>query len=260
MRSAPTSRPSAWRLLRALAIRPVRAGACSSGSTGRGTAGRSAATVVFVPSRTASRRVVPVEVLTGFVNADGDAHGRPVGVAIGEQGALLVADDVGNTIWRVSAADRVARALRPFWRSRESTIRRRRVRGARIRRIALRSLGRFADPPTVRPARTCPGCGFARHSPHRPLRRNRHWYTPGVSRTACPFGITRASKRHLGKSPMAPGSDRSSTPGRSETVRDLACRGPPDRIDAAQRRVLYDPMPRHSPDGYITRRRARTPA
>jgi len=43
-------------------------------------------------------------VLTGFVNAEGNAYGRPVGVAIDRRGGLLVADDVGNVIWRVSAA------------------------------------------------------------------------------------------------------------------------------------------------------------
>jgi glucose/arabinose dehydrogenase len=43
------------------------------------------------------------DVLTGFITEDGDAMRRPVGVAIGAQGALLVADDVGNTIWRVAA-------------------------------------------------------------------------------------------------------------------------------------------------------------
>jgi glucose/arabinose dehydrogenase len=47
----------------------------------------------------------PADVLTGFVNADGEARGRPVGVAIDRHGALLVADDVGNRIWRVTAAD-----------------------------------------------------------------------------------------------------------------------------------------------------------
>jgi len=47
------------------------------------------------------------EVLTGFVNAAGEAHGRPVGVAINKRGALPVADDVGNTVWHVSAADGV---------------------------------------------------------------------------------------------------------------------------------------------------------
>ena len=44
---------------------------------------------------------MPEDILTGFLNADGDAQGRPVGVAIDSKGALLVADDVGNAIWRV---------------------------------------------------------------------------------------------------------------------------------------------------------------
>ena len=47
--------------------------------------------------------VKPVDVLTGFLDADGNARGRPVGVMFDRTGALLVADDVGNTIWRVSA-------------------------------------------------------------------------------------------------------------------------------------------------------------
>jgi len=45
----------------------------------------------------------PVDVLTGFVNAQGDAYGRPVGVALDKHGALLVADDVGNVVWRVTS-------------------------------------------------------------------------------------------------------------------------------------------------------------
>ena len=45
----------------------------------------------------------PVDVLNGFVSDEGEALGRPVGVAIDAQGALLVADDVGNRIWRVTA-------------------------------------------------------------------------------------------------------------------------------------------------------------
>ena len=45
---------------------------------------------------------LPQDVLTGFVDADGKALGRPVGVAIDGRGALLVADDVGNTVWRVT--------------------------------------------------------------------------------------------------------------------------------------------------------------
>lgn len=46
----------------------------------------------------------PVDVLTGFLNSDEKAMGRPVGVVIDKQGDLLVADDVGNKVWRVSAA------------------------------------------------------------------------------------------------------------------------------------------------------------
>ena len=45
----------------------------------------------------------PVDVLTGFLNADGDAQGRPVGVIVDRRGGLLVADDAGNTVWRVTA-------------------------------------------------------------------------------------------------------------------------------------------------------------
>jgi glucose/arabinose dehydrogenase len=65
---------------------------------------RSGYNVVFVPFKDGKPAGPPVEVLTGFVNADGDAYGRPVGVAIDRRGALLVADDVGNVIWRVTAS------------------------------------------------------------------------------------------------------------------------------------------------------------
>ncbi len=61
--------------------------------------------VIFVPFSNGQPSGDPVDVLTGFVDEAGDAHGRPVGVAIDKQGALLVADDVGNVIWRVTAAD-----------------------------------------------------------------------------------------------------------------------------------------------------------
>jgi glucose/arabinose dehydrogenase len=47
---------------------------------------------------------MPRDVLTGFVDANGKAQGRPVGVAVDADGALLVADDVGNAVWRVTAA------------------------------------------------------------------------------------------------------------------------------------------------------------
>jgi glucose/arabinose dehydrogenase len=67
---------------------------------------RSGYNVVFVPFTGGKPSGRPVEVLTGFVSADGDAYGRPVGVALDKGGALLVADDVGNVIWRVSAAAR----------------------------------------------------------------------------------------------------------------------------------------------------------
>jgi glucose/arabinose dehydrogenase len=60
--------------------------------------------VIFVPFAGGKPQGLPVDVLTGFLSADGDAYGRPVGVAIDKTGALLVADDVGNAIWRVTAA------------------------------------------------------------------------------------------------------------------------------------------------------------
>ena len=60
--------------------------------------------VVFVPFRNGAPAGMPLDVLTGFVSAEGVAYGRPVGVAMGKQGELLVADDVGNTVWRVSTA------------------------------------------------------------------------------------------------------------------------------------------------------------
>jgi len=59
--------------------------------------------VVFVPFAGAQPNGMPMDVLTGFVSGD-KAFGRPVGVQIARDGSLLVADDVGNTIWRVTAA------------------------------------------------------------------------------------------------------------------------------------------------------------
>ncbi|MDO9330238.1 MAG: sorbosone dehydrogenase family protein [Pseudomonas sp.] len=60
--------------------------------------------VIFVPFAGGKPTGQPVDVLTGFLNEDEKAMGRPVGVVIDQQGALLVADDVGNKVWRVSAA------------------------------------------------------------------------------------------------------------------------------------------------------------
>ena len=60
--------------------------------------------VIFVPFTGGKPNGQPVDVLTGFLNEDEEARGRPVGVVIDQQGGLLVADDVGNKVWRVSAA------------------------------------------------------------------------------------------------------------------------------------------------------------
>jgi glucose/arabinose dehydrogenase len=65
--------------------------------------------VVFVPFHQGKPAGPPVEVLGGFVGVDGEAYGRPVGVAFDRQGALLVADDVGNVVWRVTAAGLITR-------------------------------------------------------------------------------------------------------------------------------------------------------
>jgi glucose/arabinose dehydrogenase len=64
--------------------------------------------VIFVPFREGRPAGNPVDVLTGFLkdNGNGVAHGRPVGVAVDARGAVLVADDTGNTIWRVSGSRR----------------------------------------------------------------------------------------------------------------------------------------------------------
>jgi glucose/arabinose dehydrogenase len=68
--------------------------------------------VIFVPFADGRPSGPPVDVLTGFIDANDRALGRPVGVAIDRAGALLVADDVGNTIWRVAPPARTA-ATRP---------------------------------------------------------------------------------------------------------------------------------------------------
>jgi glucose/arabinose dehydrogenase len=68
--------------------------------------------VIFVAFKDGRPSGEPIDVLTGFVDNDGKALGRPVGVAIDKAGALLVADDVGNTVWRVTpAAAKAASAL-----------------------------------------------------------------------------------------------------------------------------------------------------
>jgi len=64
---------------------------------------RSGYKVIFVPFSGGRPSGDPIDVLTGFLNEHGEAQGRPVGVAIDKRGALLVADDVGNAVWRVTA-------------------------------------------------------------------------------------------------------------------------------------------------------------
>jgi len=58
--------------------------------------------VIFVPFANGQPNGPAEDVLTGFLSSNGEAYGRPVGVVIDKPGALLVADDVGNTVWRVS--------------------------------------------------------------------------------------------------------------------------------------------------------------
>ena len=59
--------------------------------------------VIFVPFKDGQPNGMPIDVLTGFLNAEGEAQGRPVDVLIDSQGDLLVSDDVGNRVWRVTA-------------------------------------------------------------------------------------------------------------------------------------------------------------
>jgi glucose/arabinose dehydrogenase len=65
---------------------------------------RSGYKVIFVPFVSGMPAGEPVDVLTGFVDKDGGARGRPAGVAVDRRGGLLVADDVGNTVWRVTSS------------------------------------------------------------------------------------------------------------------------------------------------------------
>jgi glucose/arabinose dehydrogenase len=62
--------------------------------------------VVYVPFANGRPSSEPIDFLTGFVSADGNAYGRPVGVAMDRKGGLLVADDVGNVVWRVAPPPR----------------------------------------------------------------------------------------------------------------------------------------------------------
>jgi glucose/arabinose dehydrogenase len=66
---------------------------------------RSGYKVIFVPFADGEPAGMPEDVLTGFLSDEGEAYGRPVGVLVDQAGAVLVADDVGNAIWRLVAED-----------------------------------------------------------------------------------------------------------------------------------------------------------
>jgi glucose/arabinose dehydrogenase len=68
--------------------------------------------VVFVPFSAGKPSGPAEDVVTGFLDANNRTHGRPVGLAVDRSGALLIADDVGNTVWRVSS-DHPASAPKP---------------------------------------------------------------------------------------------------------------------------------------------------
>jgi glucose/arabinose dehydrogenase len=60
--------------------------------------------LIYVPFADGKPSGPPQDVLTGFLSPDGKANGRPVGVAVDKQGAILLADDVGNIVWRITPA------------------------------------------------------------------------------------------------------------------------------------------------------------
>ncbi len=70
---------------------------------------RSGYKVIFIPFVGGKPSGTPIDVLAGFVTDDGKAMGRPVGVAVDARGGLLVADDVGNAVWRVTGTMRMTR-------------------------------------------------------------------------------------------------------------------------------------------------------
>lgn len=60
--------------------------------------------VIFVPFRDGKPAGDPIDFVAGFLQADGNTRGRPVGVTVDPRGALIVADDLSNAVWRVTAS------------------------------------------------------------------------------------------------------------------------------------------------------------
>jgi glucose/arabinose dehydrogenase len=60
--------------------------------------------VIFVPFEDGKPKGAPIDVLTDFLNEQDHARGRPVGIAVEGHGSVLVADDVGDTVWRITSA------------------------------------------------------------------------------------------------------------------------------------------------------------
>ena len=58
--------------------------------------------VIFVPFRDGRPAGDPVDFVSGFLDDDGKTRGRPVGVTVDPRGALIVADDLSNTVWRIT--------------------------------------------------------------------------------------------------------------------------------------------------------------
>ena len=160
-------------------VRPCRrptATAPSSASTAAGTATPSTATRwSSSPSRTARPSGMAQDVVTGFLDGE-QARGRPVGLAIDGTGALLIADDAGNTVWRVAAADGSV-TPQPIPTDATASSPRRRRRPRRMRRQHR-----------LRPHRTLLRLRLRRArgpAPQRPHRRHRHRRTrTGCSRRA----------------------------------------------------------------------------
>ena len=68
---------------------------------------------LFVPFRDGKPAGEPIDFATGFLTEDGKARGRPVGVTVDPRGALIVADDLANTVWRIAASQPAGAATQP---------------------------------------------------------------------------------------------------------------------------------------------------